>query len=319
MNFQKVVHCMHPIEKKLLDSFARMGYKDSSTSEADFLLSSAAIKEHFTSLTVAAFNKSFLETREPGFRLRMSNIGRPLRQLMLEKKLGRPAPSPEFLIKMGYGNVVEALFLTAIQFAGFKSVQTDKKGYWQVDADTRIDGTLDLILAVDEDDVEGVWDVKSCSDWSYKNKFVDFSTVEEDDAFGYVGQGFGYALAENKPFRGWLVINKSTGQFKVVELPDKDFQRLLPIYKARLTDKIKYINNDGPIPPCDGVVREFFRKKETGNLVLNRSCEWCPYKEHCHPGIQCLPNVNSDAKEPKMTWYVKLVNKIKQSTKTKKG
>ncbi len=39
-----------------------------------------------------------------------------------------------------------------------------------------------------------------------------FKSIAEEDAFGYLSQGYLYSESENKKFGGWIVINKSTGR-----------------------------------------------------------------------------------------------------------
>ena len=51
-------------------------------------------------------------------------------------------------------------------------------------------------------------DIKSASDWSYKNKFDSFESLAKGDSFGYVGQLVGYAKASGKNIGGWWVVNK---------------------------------------------------------------------------------------------------------------
>ena len=48
----------------------------------------------------------------------------------------------------------------------------------------------------DESGVEKVWDIKSASDWAFKNKFTNYGgyeKIKEDDPFGYLMQGFLYS------------------------------------------------------------------------------------------------------------------------------
>ena len=76
--------------------------------------------------------------------------------------------------------------------------------------DTRVSGSYDLIMggAVD--------DIKSASDWSYRNKFESYDTLKKSDPFGYIGQLAGYAQASDKRAGGWWVVNKANGSFKYV-------------------------------------------------------------------------------------------------------
>ena len=71
--------------------------------------------------------------------------------------------------------------------------------------------------------MEKVWDIKSASDYAYKSKFTGYEGYEgikKDDPFGYVMQGFLYSEAVGMPFGGWIVVNKSSGEVAVVEVPD---------------------------------------------------------------------------------------------------
>ncbi len=48
---------------------------------------------------------------------------------------------------------------------------------------------------------------------------------------GYASQGFLYAESEKQPFGGWIVINKSTGEWTVCETPVVDTE-----YKKKAID-----------------------------------------------------------------------------------
>ncbi|NBW16773.1 MAG: hypothetical protein EBR82_53235, partial [Caulobacteraceae bacterium] len=81
---------MHIIEKHIRDFLSL-----AATGQAPFdevLLNTC--KEDIQAKIV----QTFYEKPEKEFRLRMSNIGKDLRQLMLEKKYGRTKAEPEFLL-----------------------------------------------------------------------------------------------------------------------------------------------------------------------------------------------------------------------------
>ena len=71
-----------------------------------------------------------------------------------------------------------------------------------------------------------MWDIKSASPFSYDKKFGKdgggFEKVADEDVFGYLSQGYLYAEALNKPFGGWIVINKSTGEIQLTAPPSDD-------------------------------------------------------------------------------------------------
>ena len=261
--------------------------------------------ERLSEEAVAKLREQFIErfTAKPvePFRLRMSNIGLPLRTLCLLKKYGSKYKEADIKFKLSgfYGTMLESLLFFLLEASKCNINAKNKKVGLNVEGTTLL-GELDIII----DGV--VYDVKSASNYSYTNKFKCFESLASEDSFGYVSQGFGYALAEKLPFGGWLVINKEKGIFKVCEVPlDKVVQ--IKYKKSVLQDiktKIHHLNNDLPIPPCTGVVKEFFNKKETGNLILDKNCQYCNFKDICYPEAKCLPDVNSKAIVKTTKYYI---------------
>ncbi len=117
--------------------------------------------------------------------LRMSNMGRPDRQLWYD--INRPSSGSDMpyslRIKFLMGHLMEALILFLIKEAGH-SVEDEQKeveiGGIKGHMDARIDGVIT--------------DVKTASRYGMK-KFEDALTLALDDPFGYIGQISGYAQA----------------------------------------------------------------------------------------------------------------------------
>lgn len=86
---------------------------------------------------------------------------------------------------------MKAVFKGLLRQAGI-AFEDSKKVSVPLTIDTSIEGTYDIIMD------DAVDDIKSASDWSYRNKFESFDTLAKEDAFGYVPQLAGYALALNK-------------------------------------------------------------------------------------------------------------------------
>jgi hypothetical protein len=237
--------------------------------------------------------QTFHTVPESEFRLRMSNIGKDLRQLMLEKKYGREKASPEFLLKMLTGSILEHVFVYILKSAGM---------------DIKING--EVTLAIAGENIKGAWDlkygamydVKTASDYSYKNKFKDYASLSSDDPFGYVDQLIGYAKAEGCEPGGWIVMNKSTGDFKVVTF-DAKLDDVYPAFEKRITNKIEKLKGD-VMPPCVGLEAETFYKKNTGNTIIGSNCRFCPHKTKCHKKAVLEPSRVSKAREPSLVWYV---------------
>lgn len=230
------------------------------------------------------------------FRLRMSNIGKDLRQLMLEAKYGRVKASPEFLLKMLQGHVMERI-LTYICKANGLPIQTDDVVTVRV-ADTDIQGELDWYLEIDGK----VYDVKTASDYAYNTKFNSFESVLADDTFGYIDQLIGYAKGKNAQPGGWVVFHKVTGQYKVVDFP-RSLEDTEIGWELRVKKKIEALK-EGKMPSCTGLQQETFYKKPTGRTIIGGKCIYCDHKEKCHPTAKLLPSKCSQAKVKPLVWYV---------------
>ena len=231
------------------------------------------------------------------FRLRMSNIGRPTCQLWFEKNKPETAlPKPTtFVMNMMLGDIVEAVFKGLLTESGVDFDDTDKVTLKVGDSnDTRVSGSYDLIMggAVD--------DIKSASDWSYKNKFESYDTLKKSDPFGYVGQLAGYAQASDKRAGGWWVVNKANGSFKYVPAAI-DMRKEL----TKLKETVEKVN-ENKFERCFEAVPETYRGKPSGNMVLNDNCRFCDYRFECWPNMQELPSKVSQAREPKTVAYVEL-------------
>ena len=146
------------------------------------------------------------------FRLRMSNIGKPLCQLqhaaMGSEKKRKPY---SFKIQMMIGDAVECITNVMLKIAGANITG----------AKNQVEMAVGPVTVKGEDDIEidhKIYDVKSCSPWAFDNKWSKgYSGLKEDDAFGYVGQLTGYAQAHGKELGGWIVVNKSDGRIAVVD------------------------------------------------------------------------------------------------------
>jgi len=229
------------------------------------------------------------------FGLRMSNVGRPTCQLWYDKNKPEAAiPLPTtFVMNMMLGDIVEAVFKAVLKEAGVKYEDTDKVSLDL--GDDSVSGSYDLIVdgAVD--------DIKSASDWSYRNKFESYDSLASGDSFGYVAQLAGYAKASGKKAGGWWVVNKANGQFKYIPATGLDIDKEISHIKKTVetVKENKFEKRFQPVP-------EKFRGKETGNTVLNTGCKFCSYRFDCWPSLVERPAVKSQAKNPPIVAYVEL-------------
>ena len=185
-----------------------------------YMEDAAAGKTHMSEATInkvaddikAALQRQFGGgNKRDEFRLRMSNVGRPTCQLWFEKNQPEKAlPKPTtFVMNMMLGDIVEAVFKALLTEAGV-SYEDNSKVTLKLE-DDEITGEYDLVID------DAVDDVKSASDWSYRNKFASYETLAQGDSFGYVSQLAGYARAAGKEAGGWWVVNKANGEFKYVK------------------------------------------------------------------------------------------------------
>ena len=266
-----------------------------------YMEDAAAGKTHMSEATInkvaddikAALQRQFGGgNKRDEFRLRMSNVGRPTCQLWFEKNQPEKAlPKPTtFVMNMMLGDIVEAVFKALLTEAGV-SYEDNSKVTLKLE-DDEITGEYDLVID------DAVDDVKSASDWSYRNKFASYETLAQSDSFGYVSQLAGYARAAGKEAGGWWVVNKANGEFKYVKANMHLDEEIIKIQNT--VDVLK----DNTFKRCFEPVPEKFRGKETGNMVLNDNCRFCSYKYACFPTLQEKPAKFSQAKEPRMVSYV---------------
>ena len=261
-------------------------------------------KSSMSAKTIAGIKKDIGEalkrqfgsrTKRRKFQLRMSNVGRPTCQLWFEKnqpEKSHPLPTT-FVMNMMLGDIVEAVFKGLMREAKVKFDDSDKV-FLNI-GNQKVSGTYDLVLN------DAVDDIKSASDWSYRNKFESFDTVSADDAFGYVGQLAGYAKAVGKKAGGWWVVNKANGSFKSVPADNIDVDKEV----AKLEENVKKVESN-KFERCYDSEEETFRGKPTGNRVLSKTCSFCRYKHACWETLQELPSLVSQAKDPKIVSYVSI-------------
>jgi flagellar hook-basal body complex protein FliE len=227
------------------------------------------------------------------FKIRMSNVGRPTCQLWYEKnkpEVAIPMPT-NFMMNMMIGDIVEAVFKGLLKEAGVKYNDSEKVTLNL--STTSINGSYDIVIN------DAVDDIKSASDWSYRNKFESFASLASGDGFGYVGQLAGYAKASGKRVGGWWVVNKANGHFKYVPATGLDMDAEL----AKIENTVKTVK-ENKFERCFEPVPETFRGKPTGNKVLNNGCKFCSYRFDCWDNVTERPAVKSQAKNPPTVSYI---------------
>lgn len=196
--------------------------------------------------------------------LRMSNIGKPTRQLWYDLKSENESteslPPPVF-IKFLYGHLLEEVLLFLVKLSGHKVGNEQKEV-----SVSGIKGHMDCTI-----DGEVV-DVKTASGFAFK-KFKD-GTLAEQDTFGYLPQLAGYEEAEGTRKGGFLAMNKETGELALFRPSEFD----KPNIKKKIKDVKKAIKLDTPPDKCYNVEPE----GSSGNMKLPKECVYCRHKFECH-------------------------------------
>ena len=270
--------------------------------------------EEFGEACKSALRKQFTEERRSGFKPRMSNVGRPLCQLQMEAQNIKGEGQP-YNVKMRntFGDLIEALSIFVLKSAGVEIEDEQKNVKYKFNG-SAIEGRYDVKIN------KKIWDIKSASPYSFEKKFGTaggFEEVVKDDAFGYVSQGYLYSESEKLPFGGWIVINKSTGEWTVCKTPLIDDQyRVKALQDAK--ENLKALETKVPFKRCFNDIEETYRTKKTGNRTLGMICGFCPYKLPCWGSkLQLLQQQQSQGKNPRWVWYTEVNNPRKDDNYTK--
>lgn len=252
--------------------------------------------EEFGERAKELLSRKLKERPRDKFTLRMSNVGRSLCQLQAQKYgHERTAPDNFFPVRMMFGDLIEVLAIIIMKNAGV-NIQSEQI---LVSNEEGIEGTYDV-------EIDGkIYDVKSASNFAFDHKFKGktIQDIYEDDPFGYVCQGIGYATSVGKPFGGWIVICKETGEWTEVEAKyDKQFETKV---LEQIANTTRILNSNEPFIRQFDSVPELYYKKPSGNRVLCRTCAYCDFKldKHCWPDAQLLPSKVSTARNKPMFWY----------------
>lgn len=204
--------------------------------------------------------KSYKEERRGS--LRMSSVGKPLRQVWYEVH-GAPGEDlrPNTLLKFLYGDLIEELVLFLAREAGHKV--TDQQ------TTVNLEGVAGHIDAV----IDGVVvDVKSASKFAFK-KFKD-GTLPLDDPFGYMKQLAGYSAAL-KLDGAFLAMNKESGELTLLEYDREYLAMEHP--ETRIQEQRDALDSTEPPERCYEPVPD----GKSGNMKLAVGCSYCRFKKHC--------------------------------------
>jgi len=231
-------------------------------------LTEAEIDKTVADMKEALMSWATPRDRDQKFTVRMSNVGKPARQLWYEKRdpQGRGGIDGATQIKFLYGHLLEEIVLMLVRMAGHKV--TDEQKEVVVDG---IVGHMDCKINGE------VVDVKTASRFAF-NKFKE-GRLAQDDPFGYLGQLAGYEEAEGTDKGGFLVLNKESGELCMYVPDDLD----KPNIKASISKLLSALDLDEPPELCYPPVPD----GKKGNMKIAKGCNWCKYKHECFKDSNC--------------------------------
>lgn len=255
------------------------------------------ISEEEIDNTVEAIRSCLLSWSRPSernnqFTVRMSNVGKPDRQLWYEKRdesVNRTIDGAT-QIKFLYGHLLEEIVLMLVRMT--KHTVTDEQKEVVVEG---ITGHMDCKI-----DGEVV-DVKTASRFAF-NKFRD-GRLSEDDPFGYLGQLAGYEAAEGTENGGFLVINKESGDLCMYVPDDLD----KPNIKSKITNLLPALELETKPDFCYPQVPD----GKKGNMKLPKGCAWCRYKHDCYKNCNDGLGLRTFKYSNGLTYLTKVVSEPK--------
>jgi hypothetical protein len=195
--------------------------------------------------------------------LRMSGIGRCERSQWYNIK-GYKAEEIDGSIYLTFlqGHILEAVLLAIVKLSGHTVTGQQKKH------------TVEDINGSQDCEIDGeLVDVKTASDWSWKNKFKEYGV--DGDTFGYIKQLSAYGKTAGRKVGYFLAFNKNKSTLKLCKQElDTDVDTYIVDLKAKM-------QLDTPPMRIAGAT-----VIDKGKAKLCMQCAFCGYKEHCYGALE---------------------------------
>lgn len=245
----------------LIEDIYNLFSEDSDPRRSDASLEKAAKKAGRNIAHILVSSLQERREKRPAT-LRLSNIGRPKRQLwyQLKETKGESTLKAYDYIKFLYGHILEEMVLFLVYAAGHRVSEQQQRvtiGGVNGHKDCKID---DVTV-----------DVKSASSYAFK-KFKE-GTLADDDPFGYISQLSAYAKANEEKTAAFLAIDKQSGELALLPLHQMEFDDV----ETTIKNIKQSLENSEPPDRCYDDVP--FGK--SGNRQLAIGCRYCDYKSTC--------------------------------------
>tara|TARA_B100000929_G_C15480195_1_gene410917 strand:- start:260 stop:1111 length:852 start_codon:yes stop_codon:yes gene_type:complete len=196
------------------------------------------------------------------FSVRMSNLGKPLRQIWFDSRKQTQASriTPQTFIKFLYGHLMEEIVLMLVRMTGTEVTDEQKEVELK-----GIKGHIDCKINGE------VVDIKTASNFAFK-KFAD-GTLHDNDPFGYLMQLSAYEAAEESSNGGFLAVNKESGELAYYD----PGELVKPNPSIKIDNILQILKEDSPPELCYQPVPE----GKQGNMKLVPTCVYCSHKKEC--------------------------------------
>lgn len=225
---------------------------------------------HLSSTIEEVIKSRFREYGEKRYRsLRLSNIGKPLRQIYLEvaTNLIPEALTVSTKTKFLFGDFCEALMIALAMESGHTVTEQQKR--------VELEGIVGHIDCL----IDGVLvDVKSASSFSFQ-KFKDGS-IRNDDPFGYIFQLAGYSTALGLIDSAFLAFDKVAGHITLCSFDKQELEEFNVRAKIKQVKEI-LSSKESPAYCCTPIP-----EGKSGNEKLPTTGAYCPWKQHCYPDLR---------------------------------
>lgn len=214
--------------------------------------------------SIAKVVQTKLKPRNHNSYLRLSNLGKPNRQLYYELK-GFPKEEmlPHTYLKFLIGDVWESVLLFLAKACGHK-VEGEQEKLTIEGVDGHRDAKIDNVTV----------DVKSASTYSFK-KFEDGS-LRKNDPFGYISQIAAYHNADTDKTSheaAFLAGDKQNGHITLMKVDELE----LPDTKKRIIEVKEMLAKDELPDRCYPALPS----GKSGNMKLGIECSYCSFKKEC--------------------------------------
>lgn len=236
--------------------------------------------------------------------LRMSNIGKPSRQVWYDFNDSKGAEELEPYVRLKFliGDVWEAVLLFLAKEAGH-DVQQEQ-------AEVTLNGIKGHIDAI----IDGVVvDVKSASSRSF-DKFKS-GELRQDDPFGYMEQLSGYSVSLGNLPGAFFAGDKTLGHLTLLQIESTELAAIKPY------ERIDYLKDiiARPEPPerCYQPKEEGTKNyttggfKPNGNLTLATGCSYCKFKQKCWADANGGIGLRGFIYSTGIKWFVHVANEPK--------